>query len=701
MTQSAHLNSDGTPKYTNHLANETSPYLKQHAHNPVDWYPWGEEALARARAENKPIHLSVGYNSCHWCHILAEESFEDEATARILNDNFVNIKVDREERPDIDRIYQIAQQMLTQRGGGWPLTMFLTHEGQRPFFGGTYFPKEARFGLPAFSDILLRVAAWYREHAGELGPQSDALLAAFAELNPPPAGADSELTAAPLETCRAQLARSFDPQHGGFGGAPKFPHPQTLAWLLRRWQTSAASPEPDLQALHMATLTLRRMAEGGINDQLGGGFCRYAVDEYWMIPHFEKMLYDNAELLAVYAQAALARGDALYARVARETAGWVLSEMQSAQGGYYSSLDADSEGHEGKYYVWDREEVHAALNSEEFRVFAPHFGLDLPPNFEGRWHLRVAVPSADLASRLGLTPPAVEQLIDSARARLLTIRARRVRPARDAKIITSWNGLMIRGMAIAARALASDELAASATRALDFVRGTLWREGRLLATYMDGRAHLNAYLDDYVCLADAVLELQQVRFASEELAFAQQLMDVVLAHFADPAGGFYFTSDDHETLIHRPKIFTDDATPAGNGIAASVLLRLGHLLGEPRYLAAAEGTLRAAWGALERYPQGHVSLLLALEDLLDPPEIVILRGEARTIEGWRLELARHYAPRRLTLAIPSQTEGLPAALADKTSRAAPVAYVCRGSSCSAPLDSQDALLAILEPAAAA
>jgi uncharacterized protein YyaL (SSP411 family) len=693
---SGQLNPDGTPKYTNHLAAETSPYLRKHAHNPVQWYPWGSEALERARREQRPIHLSVGYNACHWCSVLEEESFEDEATARILNENFINIKVDREERPDIDRIYQIAQQMLTQRAGGWPLTMFLTHEGQQPFFGGTYFPKVARFGLPAFKDILLRVAEYYREHGAEVSRQNEALMAAFAELNPPPTGPDSELTRAPLAACRAELARTFDQRNGGFGGAPKFPHPQTLAWLLRYWRASAAKPEPDLQALYMATLSLRRMAEGGINDQLGGGFCRYSVDEYWMIPHFEKMLYDNGALLAVYADAALASGDAEYARVAQRTADWVLREMQSPEGGYYSSLDADSEGHEGSFYVWDREQVRSALSADEFAAFAPRFGLDQPANFEGRWHLRIVAASSDIAVQLGRTPEEVEALIAAASQKLLAIRAQRVRPARDDKVLASWNALMISGMAVAARALGREELAASATRALDFVRGTLWREGRLLATSMAGRAHLNAYLDDYVYLADAIVELQQVRFRADELAFAQQLIEVVLGHFADEAGGgFFFTSDDHETLIHRSKVFSDDATPAGNGIAARVLLRLGHLLGEPRYLAAAERTLRAAWSALARYPQTFVSLLVALEELLSPPQIVILRGEAHTIEGWRLELARLYAPNRLVLAIPAEASGLPRALADKTAGAAPIAYVCRGSTCSAPLASLDDLLAEL------
>ena len=690
---SKHLHGDGTPKYTNHLATETSPYLRKHAHNPVEWYPWGTEALQRARREGKPIHLSVGYNACHWCSVLEQESFEDEDTARILNDNFVNIKVDREERPDIDRIYQLAQQLLTQRSGGWPLTMFLTHDDQRPFFGGTYFPPQARFGLPAFRDVLLRVAQYYREHGAQLRSQNEALMAALAELNPPPAGPDTELTAAPLATCRAQLARTFDPRNGGFGAAPKFPHPQTLEWLLRRWEASRRAPEPDSEALHMATLTLRRMAEGGINDQLGGGFCRYSVDESWMIPHFEKMLYDNAALLAAYASAALAGRDALYARVARETAAWMLRDMRSAQGGCYSSLDADSEGHEGRFYLWDREEVHAALSAQEFAVFAPHFGLDLPANFEGRWQLRVVVPLQEIARQQGRTPAETAQLLAAARARLLAVRAARVPPARDDKVLTAWNALLIRGLAIAARALGRDELADAAAGILGFIRAALWRDGRLRATFMEGRAHLNAYLDDYVYLADAILELQQVRFAADELALARELIELVLRHFADHVGGgFFFTADDHETLILRSKTFSDDATPAGNGIAARVLLRLGYLLAEPRYLAAAERTLRAAWPALVQYPQAHISLLGALEELLDPPQIVILRGEARTIDGWRRELARRYAPQRLVLAIPADTPDLPPALADKTPRAGPVGYLCRGSSCSPPVDSLESLI---------
>ncbi|HUO18568.1 MAG TPA: thioredoxin domain-containing protein [Steroidobacteraceae bacterium] len=688
--------------YTNHLGGETSPYLLQHAHNPVEWYPWGNEALERARRERKPIHLSIGYAACHWCHVMAHESFEDEATARLLNENFVNIKVDREERPDIDRIYQIAQQMLTQRGGGWPLTMFLAHDDQRPFFGGTYFPREARHGLPGFRELLPRVVEFYRSREPEMRAQNAALVAALEDINYPPAPAGTELTDAPLKTCRAQLAQSFDRRYGGFGGAPKFPQPKALERLLRDWRASAPGEEAGLQSLYMASFTLRHMGEGGIFDQLGGGFCRYAVDERWMIPHFEKMLYDNGALLALYANPSLITADPFYGQIALATAGWALRQMQSPEGAFYSSLDADSEGHEGRFYVWDREEVRTALSAAEFAVFAPRYGLDQPPNFEGRWHLYVAATVEQIAATLQRPPAEVTALLVSSRPRLLALRAQRVSPGRDEKILTSWNALMIRGLAIAARVLRQDALADAAGRALDFLRARLWRDGRLLATCKDGRAHLNAYLDDYVYLVDAVLELQQVRFRADELEFARQLIEVVLGRFADPAaGGFFFTSDDHEQLIHRPKSFGDDATPSGNGIAALVLQRLGYLLGEPRYLAAAEGTLRAAWPALEKHPLSHATLVNALEELLQPPEIVILRGAPAAIEGWQRELAQIFAPRRLVLAIPSEASGLPPALAEKAPRGAAVAYICRGSVCSAPVESLEALIENLHPDRAA
>jgi len=703
---STHPTADGTPRHTNRLISETSPYLQQHAHNPVDWYAWSEEAFERARRENKPVHVSIGYAACHWCHVMAHESFEDSDTARVMNDLFVNIKVDREERPDVDRIYQIAQQMLTQRSGGWPLTMFLTPDDRRPFFGGTYFPRESRYGLPGFKDLLPRIAAFYHQNEAELRRQNEALMSAFAELMPAPPAPDTVLTAAPLQESRQQLARTFDSRYGGFGGAPKFPHPKTLERLLRDWHATAHLPEPDLQALYMATLTLRRMADGGIHDQLGGGFSRYSVDERWMIPHFEKMLYDNAALLAVYAEAAVATGDAFYAGIAASTADWAMREMRSAEGAFYSSFDADSEGHEGRFYVWERSEVRAALNEPEYRAFAARFGLEGEANFEGHWHLQVQESIDDIARRIALSADEVTALLESARGKLLSIRGKRVWPGRDEKILTSWNALMIRGLAIAARALAREDLAECAARALDFVRGSLWKHGRLLATCKDGRAHLNAYLDDYAFLADAVLELQQVRFRSEEFRFAIELLEVVLQHFADAqSGGFFFTSDDHETLIHRSKSFSDDATPAGNAIAAFVLQRMGFLLGETRYLTAAEQTLRAAWLPMQRYPHAHTSLLNALEEALNPPDSVVLRGPQQEIATWARALHRVYAPRRLVLAIPDEAQGLPQALADKVPAAGskatpsgPVAYICRGTTCSAPVGSLGDLIAQLRAA---
>ncbi|HUN74115.1 MAG TPA: thioredoxin domain-containing protein [Steroidobacteraceae bacterium] len=696
-----HRNPDGTPRYTNRLICETSPYLQKHAHNPVDWFAWGSEAFERARAEEKPIHLSVGYASCHWCSVLEEESFEDDETARLLNERFINIKVDREERPDLDRIYQIAQHLITQRSGGWPLTMFLSPEDRRPFFGGTYFPKEPRYGMPAFKDVLARVADYYAAHRAELRAQGDALMQVFDEIEPPAAPSDARLDSRPLEAARADLAAHFDRQFGGFGGAPKFPHPLTLEFLLRRWHASAAGPPdgaapaaaPDHAALQMASLTLHRMGDGGLNDQLAGGFCRYSVDPYWMIPHFEKMLYDNGALLAAYAQAALATGEAFYARIAAATAEWVIREMQSPLGGYYSSFDADSEGHEGKYYVWDRHEIERVLSAEELAAFAPRFGIDREPNFEGRWHLHAFVSVEEIAARLGASTQQVIERIDSARRKLLAVRAQRIPPARDDKILTSWNALTIRGMAFAARALGRSDLAESASRALRFIRRTHWHDGRLLATSREGRAHLAAYLDDYAYLADAILELQQVRFAADELAFARELLDVLLEHFLDPqTGALYFTSDQHERLIHRSRSFGDDATPSGNGIAALALQRMGYVLGETRYLSAAERILRAGWTALQRHPSSHIALLLALEEYLQAPETLILRGANAEIEAWRRELVRSYAPRRIVLAIPEDAGDLPAGLAAKAPRGHAVGYLCRGSVCSEPVDSLEALL---------
>jgi uncharacterized protein YyaL (SSP411 family) len=687
----------------NRLAAETSPYLQQHAGNPVDWYPWGDEALALARATGKPILLSIGYSACHWCHVMAHESFEDEATAALMNSLFVNIKVDREERPDIDRIYQLAHQMLTQRGGGWPLTMFLSHEDQRPFFGGTYFPDTPRYGMPSFKELLERVAQYYREHGDEIRNQNASLMEAFASLEPTAPASTVTLSDAPLRAARAQLERQFDGKFGGFGAAPKFPHANNIERLLRDWHATAHTTAPDLQALYMATLTLKRMAEGGLNDQLGGGFARYSVDAFWMIPHFEKMLYDNALLLGVYADAALATGDELFLEVVRETADWLLRDLRAPEGGFRSSYDADSEGHEGKFYVWDRDQVRALLTPEEYAVFAPRFGLDRDPNFEQQsWHLHVFKESATLASELGLAPELVVARLQAARQKLLAQRVTRVAPGRDDKILTSWNALAIRGLALAARACwrepaRAERYRAAAAEAANFLRQQLWRDGRLLATYKDGRAHLAAYLDDYAYLIDALLCLLQQRWDSSLLAFTTELAEVLLRHFADhDQGGFFFTADDHEQLIHRTRSFGDDATPNGNAVAALGLQRLGYLVGETRYLAAAEGVLRAAWEPLNKAPYAHTSLLTALEEALNPPEIIILRGKLPQLDTWRSQIAALYAPRRLVLAIPDDAAGLPAALATKAARGALIAYHCRGSVCDAPITDPQLLLRRLQ-----
>jgi uncharacterized protein len=685
--------SGGSQHHTNHLAGETSPYLLQHASNPVDWYPWGAQALELARQQNKPILLSIGYSACHWCHVMAHESFEDPETAAVMNELFVNIKVDREERPDLDKIYQIAHQMLIQRGGGWPLTMFLSPLDQRPFFGGTYFPKESRHGMPAFGDLLRRVAEFYRTRPDDIAKQSQALQEAFSELSPPAAPEETALTAEPIAVAREMLAREFDNEYGGFGDAPKFPHPTNIAFLLRTWRATATSDEPDLRALYMATLTLTRMAEGGLYDQLGGGFARYSVDRYWMIPHFEKMLYDNGPLLTLAAHCATATGDPLFRRIANETADWIIRDMQSPQGGYWSALDADSEGHEGKFYVWDAEEVRKLLTSEQYEIFSRRFGLDREANFEGHWHLHVYRPLEEIAAELQIPVGDAQRQLAAARSTLLAIRNQRIWPGRDEKVLTAWNGLVIAGMALASRTLRRPDLANSASRAVDFIRAHLWRDGRLLAVYKDGQSRFPAYLDDYAFLLDAVLELLQTRWRSEHLHFAVDLAETLLTHFEDSEnGGFYFTADDHEALIHRSRSFADEAIPSGNALAAQSLTRLGLLLGEMRYLDAAARTLRASWSSLERYPHGHAAMLIALEEHLEPPEIIIVRGSEA--DAWRDELAKIFAPRRLTFAIPADAADLPAALLAKAAMPETVAYICRGMSCSEPLHSLAALAAL-------
>jgi uncharacterized protein YyaL (SSP411 family) len=687
----------GKHEHRNALASETSPYLLQHAGNPVDWYPWSEEALALARERGKPILLSIGYSACHWCHVMAHESFEDAGTAELMNRLFVNIKVDREERPDIDRIYQTAHQLLTQRPGGWPLTMFIDPDGQRPFFGGTYFPNEARYGMPSFSDLITRVAAYFVEHREEVrgqGRQMDDILAQLSRLE---SDGQAPLSRTALDAARREMAESFDREFGGFGGAPKFPQPSGIERLLRHWRASAHGEEPDVEALYMASLTLTRMAEGGLYDHLDGGFYRYCVDRDWQIPHFEKMLYDNGPLLALYSQAYLATGEALFAQAAERSADWLLADMRSPDGAFYASRDADSEGEEGRYYVWTRDEVRQHLSGALYEPFARRFGLDGEPNFENKWHLTVKEPLEEVAKVLDRPPPDISADIDRARQILLEVRRRRVAPARDEKQLTSWNALAIRGLAIAGTALARDDLVAAAVRAADFLEDHMVRDGRLLASYKDGKARFSAYLDDHAFLLAALLELLQARWNLRHLALAQKLAEILLEHFYDAgAGGFFFTADDHEALMHRPKPLADESMPSGNGMAVLALQRLGFLLGEARYLSAAEHTLRFASGVMTQHPHAHVTLLTALEEYLEHPEIVIIRGRTADIEAWRDAVLKIYAPRRLVYAIPADSADLPGSLAERAARpGATIAYRCLGSRCSLPVTDLDSLAAEL------
>jgi len=705
----------------NKLSQETSPYLLQHADNPVDWHPWGEDALALAKSQNKPILLSIGYSACHWCHVMAHESFEDESTATLMNELFVNIKVDREERPDLDKIYQSAHHMLTRRSGGWPLTMFLMPDDHMPFFGGTYFPDEPRHGMISFKDLLQRVRDSFDQRKGDIQRQNDSLAEALNSVYSPDMN-EAVLSSAPLDQARMGLQQQFDIQDGGFGIAPKFPHTPNLERLMRH---GFGKTEQDEKAITIASYTLEKMALGGINDQLGGGFCRYSVDDYWMIPHFEKMLYDNGSLLAEYAQASAAIDHPLFTRVSHETAQWVMREMQenAAQpnngciielpvsknetasslkkggGGYYSSFDADSlddngHSHEGLFYVWKPEEVRELLSTEEYPVFARRFGLDQHSNFEGAWHLHVYINMQQLAEEFEQSEKTLTALIDSARSKLMVVRNQRIWPGRDDKILTSWNALMIRGMAMAARYLNTATYEESATQALDFIQKTLWQNNQLLATYkansvdgiQQGKAHLNAYLDDYAFLLDAVLELLQVRWRSEDLTFATQLADALLEHFEDKQnGGFWFTSHNHEQLIQRPKTYTDDAIPNGNGIAAFALQRLGYLLGETRYLDAAERTLKNAATGFNQAPTAHCTLLKALEEYLQPPQTVIIRGEPAELELLKKEMGKRYTPRRQSYFIPVGEQNLPAGLKDKKPVDTPVAYLCEGMTCLSPI----------------
>jgi uncharacterized protein YyaL (SSP411 family) len=679
----------------NQLSQETSPYLQQHADNPVDWHAWKPETLQLARDQDKPILLSIGYSACHWCHVMAHESFEDINVAAVMNELFINIKVDREERPDLDQIYQTAHHMLTRRNGGWPLTMFLSPDGT-PFFGGTYFPKEARYNLPAFPELLERVAEVYHEQRDELATQGQHLTAALAGMLPEPGRADVAMNEQPLSLAVQQHLENFDPLNGGFGGAPKFLHPAELDLLLRRSRAT-----DNAQAAHAVHFTLQQMANGGLYDQLGGGFCRYSVDERWDIPHFEKMLYDNGPLLGLYCDTWQNSQNPLFARVVDQTATWVMREMQAPEGGYYSSLDADSEHEEGKFYVWQCDEIRRLLSDDEYALIEPYYGLDQPPNFENHdWHLRVSMPPERLVEQLRLTPAQATERLISAQKKLFAARELRVRPGRDEKILASWNGLMIAGMARAARVFDRPDWLQSAQQAMDFVHGTLWREGKLLATCKDGKAHLNAYLDDHAFLLNALLELLQSAYRSIDMAFAVELADALLERFEDAdAGGFFFTSHDHEVLIQRNKTGMDNATPAGNGIAAQVLLRLAELTGNNKYALAAERCLKLFYPALQQTASYHSSLCTALAEYLQPPSLIVLRGPDSDTAAWRNKLREHYLPDVMTIVLADDAAGLPDALdkprPQQTNGEKTTAWLCHGTQCLPPITDPDELLAAL------
>jgi uncharacterized protein YyaL (SSP411 family) len=653
----------------NRLATETSPYLRQHADNPVDWRPWGAKALAAARAQDKPILLSIGYSACHWCHVMAHESFEDAATAAVMNDLYINIKVDREERPDLDKIYQLAHQALTRRGGGWPLTVFLTPDDHLPFYAGTYFPKEPRYGMPPFVHILQQVRGFWDQRREDVRSQNTALAEFLADYGGSEIASDA-LTDAPIQAALAQIERNFDPQYGGHAGAPKFPHCMEMELLL------------DMDSPQMVQLTLSRMAGGGIHDQLGGGFCRYSVDERWEIPHFEKMLYDNAQLLPLLARAHPVE----YAPVIDGIVTWLHREMTAPGGAFFSALDADSEHEEGKFYVWQRDEVRSLLTDEEFTVVEPHYGFDRPPNFEHvAWNPIVATPLEDVAKSLGIPADTANARLATVRSKLFAARSLRVRPGLDDKILTSWNALMIAGLARAARVLDNPALSRLADQALDCLYQSAWRDGRL---YASAGAVLPAYLDDYAFVLDALIESLQCRWNDRDLAWAIAMADSLLQRFEDrERGGFFFTAHDHETLIQRPKPFADEAIPSGNGVAARSLLRLGHLLGETRYLDAAERTLRAAYSTMQQMPQGCASLLRALSDFLHPRTHVVIRvaGDAEATT-WQRALRTISPDAADTYLIPTDTGALPGILSAQTYRASGVAYLCRGVNCLPPLN---------------
>jgi len=686
---------DAKQRRPNHLAGQTSPYLLQHQFNPVDWYPWGPEALAKAKAENKPIFLSIGYAACHWCHVMERESFENEAIAALLNASFVSIKVDREERPDLDEIYMTAVQSMTGQGG-WPLNVFLTQGGE-PFYGGTYFPPEDRYGRPGFPALLAALRdAWTTRHDEVVNSAAEitARLRAASDVTAPASG----LRVGPKQTTRAvaELTSRFDAEWGGFSPAPKFPPHAGLALLLREHARTH-----DAALSKMVVTTLDRMAEGGMYDQIGGGFSRYSTDERWLVPHFEKMLYDQALLVPVYVDAWRVTGNPLYRRVVCETLDFVRRELTGPDGGLYASLDADSEGHEGTFYVWTVDEIKAALGEKDGALFATLYGIAPPGNFEGKSIPNLLAGSvAARAASGGTSEAALSTRVGAMKAKLLAVRGKRVRPATDDKVLTAWNGLMISAFARAYEAFDRAEDLRSARAAADFVLAHLSKGDRLLVSYRAGKAHLNAYLDDYAFLARGLVDLYESDFNRADLDRAAELARTMSSRFGDGHGGFHFTSDDHEAILTRTRSTYDDAIPAGSAVAAETLLRLAVHLDDAGFRKAGLAALSSLSPLADRVPSGFATLLnaSAYAESVDVVEIAI--AGPREAEPTRALLAAaraSYLPARaISWVDPSKGGSALPLLKDKTLVAGkPAAYVCRNYACDKPVTDPAALAAAL------
>ena len=681
----------------NRLAGSPSPYLEQHAGNPVDWYPWGPEALALARETGRPILLSIGYAACHWCHVMARESFADTATAALMNAHFVNIKVDREERPDLDKVYQAALSILTRQNGGWPLTIFLDPNDQVPFFGGTYFPAEARSGMPAFRDILLRVANAWQARASDISSQNAEVKSALLGLDDLPPADDTTLRIKPLHDSRKFLESIHDKEHGGFGSAPKFPQAASLQRLIRHWAHMRDIKIRDDRALKMVRRTLEHICDGGIFDHVGGGFARYAVDDAWMIPHFEKMLVDNGMLLSLLADGWLMSDKQKFRDRAAATVTWMMREMQLPDGTFAASLNADSEDEEGTFYVFTRDELAAAVAPADWTLFAAYFGVDGGPNFEGRHHLYVAQSLNDACQATGVALGDAQGAIDRALAALFAYRSTRVHPSRDEKTLTAWNAQAIRGLAHAGRVFGETTWLDLAEQCLESLRAIMWDGMQLAGSARDGKATGPGFLDDYVMLIDALLRLLEARWNTDDLEFATTLADCVLAKFEDPQGGFYFTPHEHESLVARMKGMHDDALPGGNGVAARVLIELGELTGNPRYLDAAERTLQRAWPVITQAPAAHNALLDALALNLALSRTAVIRGSKQAIASWQSATNAHLAPHIRVFAIPDDAPRLPEGLAERA--AVPrrvVGYLCEGVLCQAPINDFDLFIAALK-----